>query len=187
MKLYFLTGNRHKFEQVRNAMEKLGVEIEQIKVDKPEIQADTLEEVSRYAAEKVAAEQGKAVVVEDTGIFFEAFRNFPGVYAKFISHSLGYEGILKLLQGRKRGAYFKTVAAYAEPGKPAVLFSAETHGRISEEVYCQDADVMYYDRIFIPDGWNEPWCKKIAHEDYANHRKAAFVKLAEYLKKDKHK
>lgn len=187
MKLYFLTGNRHKFEQVKKVMEQFGVELEQIKADKPEIQAATLEHVAQYAAQKAAKEQGKPVIVEDTGIFFAAYKNFPGVYTKFIIDAIGYAAILKLLQGKDRKAYFKTVAAYAEPGGEAVLFSAETHGSISEEVFCKDADVMPYDRIFIPDGWSEPWCKEVAHEDFVSHRKRAFIKLAEYLKENKRK
>ena len=183
MKLYFLTGNKHKFNEVKKSIGKLGIEVEQINVGKPEIQADTLEEVSRYAAEKVANGLRKPVIVEDTGIFFKAYKNFPGVYSKFIYESAGYVGILRLLKGKTRKAYFKTVAAYCEPGKKAVLFEGISKGRIAKKAVCLDKDVMPYDRIFIHRGAKRPWCKDLKHKYKVSHRKVAVEKLANYLKK----
>ncbi len=183
MKLYFLTGNKHKYLEAKKALEKLGIEVKQINIDKPEIQADNIEDVAKHAAEKVAKQLRKPVMVEDTGIFFTAYKNFPGIYTKFIYESIGYEGILRLLKGKNRKAYFKTIAAYCEPGKKAMLFEGLSKGKITTKAYCLDKDVMPYDRIFIPKGTKKPWCENLKHKYNVSHRKIAFEKLANYLKR----
>ncbi len=183
MELYFLTGNKHKFNEAKFTLEKFGVKLQHINIDKPEIQSDSIEEVSRYSAEKVATELGKPVIVEDTGIFFKAYKNFPGVHTRFIYESIGYEGIMKLLKGKDRHAYFKTVAAYCEPWKKAVLFEGISKGRIAMKPSCLDKDVMPYDRIFIPNDTKKLWCLDLSHKYKTSHRNIAFEKLGSYLTK----
>ncbi len=56
MRLAFVTSNPGKVEEARKYFEPLGVEVYQLKVSYPEIQADTLEEVSEYGGAKWLAQ-----------------------------------------------------------------------------------------------------------------------------------
>jgi len=129
-----------------------GIKVEQLDMEYEENHDASLEEIAKGAAQKLAIELNKAVVVEDTGLFFTAYPNFPGALPKFVYESLGYKGIFKLLEGEDREAYFKTVAAFCAPEGEPVLFTATMRGQVTEEVHNEEADVMPYDKIFIPEG-----------------------------------
>ena len=60
MKITLVTGNWAKVAQAKSVLEPMGHEIDNIKMDTVEIQADTVEEVAAYSA-KWASEQLKAM------------------------------------------------------------------------------------------------------------------------------
>jgi XTP/dITP diphosphohydrolase len=119
--------------------------------------------------------------VEDTGLFFNAYPNFPGLNTKWIIKKIGYDGILRLLAEKDRTAYFRTVLAYCKPGGEVILFEGKIEGRISEEVIGKDEDCMDYDRLFIPLGETLPFSMRMDNKRQTSHRKIAFQKLGEYL------
>ena len=47
---------------------------------------DSLEEVAQAKAEQAFEQLKKPVIVEDTGVFFEAYSNFSGQIAKRFCH-----------------------------------------------------------------------------------------------------
>lgn len=181
MKIFFVTNNRHKFSEVKEVFDKFKIEIEQIREDKPEDKSDEIAEVAKKAAEFLANKHKKPIIVDDTGVYFSAYNNFPGAHPKFIFQSIGYGGIFKLLEGKDRSAYFKTAAAYCEPGKKPIVFEAKCEGKISDEVYNAGDDIMPYERIFIPEGYSEVWAKIHDIKREISHRVKAFTKLAEWL------
>jgi XTP/dITP diphosphohydrolase len=143
----------------------------------------SMEEIAKCASKKIAEELGKPIVLEDTGLFFQAYENFPGALPKFVFNTLGYKGIMKVLDGESRKAYFKTVAAYCEPGKEPILFEGKMDGKITSEVFDEDKDAMPYDRIFIPEGYD----KTISSMDMNlknsfSQRGEAFRKFGDYIK-----
>ncbi|KAF5434506.1 XTP/dITP diphosphohydrolase, partial [Candidatus Methanophagaceae archaeon] len=57
----------------------------------------------------------KPFFIEDSGMFIHALKGFPGPYSAFVSKSIGNDGILKLMAGKKgaeRRVTFKTVVAF---------------------------------------------------------------------------
>lgn len=184
MKVYFVTGNQGKFIEVSEIMKAKGIEVEQIKMDKPEIKSDSIREIAADAAEKLAQKLGKPIVCEDTGFFLEAFNNFPGAHPKFVYDAIGLEGIFKLLEGKGRKAYFMTAAAYCGPGKKAEIFEGILKGRVAEKISEEKAlPGLPYDRIFVPENGEKPWSETPEIKKKSNHRKEAFEKLADFLKK----
>ncbi|MBD3310660.1 non-canonical purine NTP pyrophosphatase [Candidatus Woesearchaeota archaeon] len=184
MKIYLVTGNRHKFREIKELMDRNRIEIEQIDLDKPEEKSDDIKEIAETAAKRLADEFKKPVMVDDTGIYFTAWNNFPGPHPKFVWNSLGYEGMLKLLEGKERAAYFMTVAAYCEPGKEPVSFEGRCKGRIIDEIRCKDKDVQPYERIFVPEGYDKVWAEIPEIKAGLSHRVSAFQQLADHLKKN---
>jgi len=188
MKVYFVTGNQGKFIEVSEIMNAKGIGVEQINMDKPEMKSDSIKGIAKDAAEKLAGQLGKPIVCEDTGFFLEAFNNFPGAHPKFVFDAIGLEGIFKLLGGKKRGAYFMTATAYCEPGKKARIFEGILKGRVAERISEKKSlPGLPYDRIFIPEKGDRPWSETPEIKKKANHRKEAFGKLAEFLKKREEK
>lgn len=208
MDIYFVTGNKHKVEEAQIALKGSGIKVHLLDAEKIEPDEWTLEEVARNNAKRIADETGKTVIVEDTGVFFEAFENFPGNKPRRWFEKLGYEGLLgkfyyvndkdnKKKEGSvnltkeitNRSAHFKTIIGYCEPHKEPVLFEGKLHGKIAKEVKGTDENVLPYERIFI--------CKNVSKDerylyeysreekDKFSHRGIAFRKLREYLKDKK--
>lgn len=194
MDIYFVTGNKHKVEEAQIALKGSGIKVHLLDAEKIEPDEWTLEEVARNNAKRIANETGKTVIVEDTGVFFEAFDNFPGNKPKRYFEQLGYKGLLgkfyyvddkdnKKKEIVNRSAYFKTIIGYCEPHKEPILFSGELHGRIAKEVKGLDANVLPYERIFVCNDGRYLYEYQREEKDKFSHRGIAFRKLREFLKK----
>ena len=118
MKITLVTGNWAKLAQAKKILEPLGHEVDNIKMDTPEIQADRVEDVAAYSA-KWASEQLKCSVVKnDTGIMIDALGGFPAAYTHYVGDTIGIDGILKLMKGiENRKARFIQALAFCEYGK----------------------------------------------------------------------
>ena len=180
----FVTTNLHKFEEVSDVLKAYPVKLVHLNQSYQENHDASLEEIAKDAAQKLAEKYQKPIVVEDTGLFFEAYPNFPGALPKFVFQTLGYKGIMKLLAGESRAAYFKTVAGFCEPGENPMLFEGIMKGTITEEIFDTDKDVMPYDRIFIPNGYTKTISRMtLAEKNSFSQRAQAFHAFGEYIKK----
>lgn len=172
--------------EVKAVLAEFDIDVEQIKVSYPEDKEDMMETVARKGAKLIATKLKKAVVVEDTGLFFEAYSGFPGAMPKFIFEKIGYDGIFRLLKEKNRDAYFKTVAAYCEPGEEPILFDGIMKGKITEKIFNEDRDAMPYDRIFVPDGYDVTISDmEVETKNSFSQRAQAFKKFARYLSENK--
>jgi len=178
-KLYFVTGNKHKFQEVQPIFP--GIQLVQLKIEKPEIRSPSVVKVAEQAAIMLSKKIKKPFILEDTGIFFQAYKDFPGTYSKYIINTLGFPGIFKLLKNKSKKAYFETAAAYCKPGKKPVIVSAKTTGSIILTVKGKK-DVMPYDNIFIPDKHTKVYAEMMDKKHMTSHRVKAFKKLAKYIK-----
>ncbi|MDY6965879.1 MAG: XTP/dITP diphosphatase [Halobacteriota archaeon] len=144
--IYFVTGNTGKVKEVLK-MAPPEMEIEQIDYDYPEIQVDELEQVASHGAKHSSEFLKKPIIVEDSGLFVDVLDGFPGPYSAYVFKKIGNEGILKLMAGEKdRGATFKSVVGYCEPGGNPLLFVGSVDGKISEEIRGKHG--FGYDPIF---------------------------------------
>lgn len=184
--IYFLTQNKHKFAEAKEALSSFkDIDIRHLDKMKPENKDDTvsdaLKSIAIYAAVSAAKRYNKTVVAEDSGLFFNAYKDFPGMNTKWLMNKVGYDGIFRLLKGLNRGAYFRTVLALAEPNGDYKVFEGIVKGSITEKVFGEDVNCMDYDRIFMPDALTVPFALKMDAKEGISHRSAAFHKLGEYL------
>lgn len=183
MKVVFITTNKHKFEEVKAILADYPIELEHLNIEYEENHNASLEDIARDAAQKLANQLNKPIILEDTGLFFDAYENFPGALPKFVFATLGYKGIFKLLAGESRAAFFKTVAAFCQPGKTPQLFIGIMPGEITEKVFDQDKDAMPYDRIFIPKGETKTISSmSLKKKNTFSQRGEAFRKFGNYIK-----
>lgn len=181
MKIVYATGNWAKILSARQILEPLGFEIEQKKMDVPEIQHDSIEEVAKFSA-KWASEKLKCDVLKnDSGLCVDVLNGFPGPYTHYVSDTLGEDGLLKLLEGiENRKAHFVETLAYCKYGEEPITFVAITNGTISKVK--QGEYGWSWDFIFIPEGETKTLGCFNDDERFKYWSNDAYLKLAEYLK-----
>ena len=108
MKLKLITSNLGKVEEFRSAFSQYGVEIEHTKIPYDEIQTADLEEVVKNGMDALRRTGLKNFIIDDSGLFVDALKGFPGVYSSYAQKTLGNGGILDLMTDRKeKGAEFR--------------------------------------------------------------------------------
>lgn len=183
MKITLVTGNWAKIAQAKEVLEPLGVQVDNVKMDTVEIQADSVEEVAAYSA-KWASEKLKTTVVKnDTGIMIDALNGFPAAYTHYVQDTLGEKGVLKLLKGEEnRKARFVQALAYCEYGKEPVVFKSITEGTISKRLHGKHG--WCWDFIFIPDGQTKTLATFDDSERFKFWNDTGYIQLIDYLKKN---
>jgi len=114
--LRYVTTNEGK---VREAAEYLGADaVERLDYDYTEIQSDDLGAVAAHGAREAYRHAGAPVLVDDAGLFVEAFDGFPGPYSAYVEETLGVEAVWDLVAGEDdRRAAFRCTLAYCD-GEP---------------------------------------------------------------------
>ena len=145
-----------------------------------EIQADTLEEIAAEKAREAAVAVNGPVIVEDTGLFINCLRGFPGPYSAYVFRTLGNPGILRLLaDAMDRRATFKSVFAYGDAGGSVECFGAEATGTIA--MACRGGG-WGYDPIFVPEtAAGRTYGELGDDKNRMSHRRAALEKLARWM------
>ena len=152
MALVFVTSNEHKFEEVSAVLKEFDIDVVRRELDFVEFSNQSLREIALSKARQAFEKFRTPLVVEDTGLYFGAYKNFPGTEPKRAFEALGFEGLLKLLEGKKRNACFKTVFCYIAGSDSHHFFEAEWHGTIAKKVTRPNARGLPYNKIFIPKG-----------------------------------
>src|SRR3989338_1739465 len=89
--ILFASGNRHKADEAKKIFSLYGIRIKWAKISLLEPDFESLREISEHKALDAFRKLDKPAIVEDTGIYFSAYKNFPGQYAKRMFLSLGFE------------------------------------------------------------------------------------------------
>lgn len=180
--IIFVTGNDGKF---REAQEILGNEfdLERIKLDLPEIQGIDVCEVAEKKAKEAFVELKKTVLIEDTGLCFEAWHGLPGALIKWFlmpDKDAGMEKIIKMLGGfSNRKAEAVTVFAYCDENG-ARIFEGRISGTIAEAP--RGPNGFGWDQIFIPAGHGKTFGEMERDEkNKISMRRNALQKLKKYL------
>ncbi len=181
--LLFATGNKHKAQEIGAILSEYGIELEQSKMELQEISSKDARDIALFKAKQAFDELRQPLIAEDTGFYFKAFRDFPGTMPKRVFEAIGYEGLLKLLEGKKRGAYAVCTICFMEDFQTYEFFEGRLEGRITERVIKPKADVMPYERIFIPKGYEKALVEMSRKEKNSiSHRAVAARKLGEWIK-----
>lgn len=180
MKIVYVTGNKYKIELAKNILEPLGIEIEQKKIYCPELQDDSIENVSKFSAKYAANELNCAVIKNDSGLCIDSLNGFPGPYTAYCEDTITENGILKLMEGKiNRDADFLEVISYCEPGKEPISFVSHNKGQISEKIKGEFG--WSYDKIFIPYGQSKTLAEISDEQRWKFWSNEAYLKLKDFL------
>ena len=185
-KITYVTGNWAKITSAKQNLEPLGIEVNHIKMETTEIQADTVEEVAMHSAKEASEKLKCAVLKNDTGLYVEALGGFPGPYTHYVDDKLGEDGLLKLLENEEnRNACFMEALAYCEYGKEPIVFKSITKGKIAKEK--SGTYGWSWDFIFIPDGYDKTLGNYPDEERFQIWNTNGYHTLAEYIKNKENK
>ena len=192
MRILFATGNEHKVSEASETLSHLGYEVEQLLIQgqAPELiepQAEGIEEVAiskiKQARELVIGTdlEDSTILAEDSGLFIDSLRGFPGPYSSYVEGTIGLSGILDLMPSNSgRGAEYKAVAAVYTDGK-MLTGTGICRGEISREISGEMG--FGYDPIFIPDDGDGRTCGEMssAEKSSISHRGRALKAVSEIL------
>ncbi len=182
MKIYFITSNKGKFEEVKDILD--SCDVVQKKIGYPEIQTSSLEEVILFGLDSLTDTSMGHIIIEDSGLFIDAFQGFPGVYSAYVFQSIGSCGILKLMEGIiDRQAVFRSMIGYRDNGCGDVaLFEGVCKGFISE--IPKGNTGFGFDPIFIPQGSNLTFAQMTKRKKNSySHRGKSVRKLKKFLER----
>ena len=181
MALIFVTGNRHKFEEVSEIAAKHGLKLEMRDLPCEEIQADELEEVASQSAVDACTLLGKPCFVEDAGLSVRAFRGFPGPYSSYVFRTMGNDGLLKLMANlNDRRAEFRSAVGYCKPNSKPIIFSGRVRGKIAPRA--RGSHGFGFDPIFVPsEGGGRTFAEMtVAEKNVISHRARAIKKFLKW-------
>jgi len=179
--IYFVTKNPEKYKEAKVIVEAT-INLQQLEDDKIELKNESIEQTALGNASYFAKKYNKTVIIDDAGIFFEAYPQFPGAHPKLMYQLLGYKGLLKLLEGESRKAVFRCAIGYCEPNKKAKLFVAEMKGTIAEQPKEKRNENMPYEALFIPEHIGKAVSEITKEEkNKMSHRAKALTAMQQWL------
>jgi XTP/dITP diphosphohydrolase len=178
--LYLVTSNLNKFKEAMFVLKEYGLRLQHLDLEKLEIQADDIKEISEHATKVILEQHNKTILVEDAGLFIDALNGFPGPYSSYVMRTIGFQGILKLLKDEtKRNATFKAVLSYGYPEKNVISFIGEIKGSIVHSA--RGSGGFGFDPIFIPNNSDKTFAEmSISQKNQFSHRMRALKRFAEW-------
>ena len=179
----FITGNEHKVKEAEKIFKDYDINLEHIDLGYTEPQG-SLEDVAREGAKYACHKIGKAVIVEDAGLFINALNGFPGTYSHYVQDTLGNKGILKLMENTSdRKAEFRSVIGYCTPNSEPKTFLGKVEGEIAD---CERGDLGFaFDPIFYVPSEDKTFGELTTEEkNQFSHRKNSLKNFIEWYSKE---
>ncbi len=175
--LTVVTSNEGKYEEYREKLKDYYYQVEMADVGYPEIQTDKLEDVVEFALEVLS--ERSPLIIDDSGLFVDSLKGFPGVYSSYVMETIGCEGILELMEGKEnRKARFECVIGYL--GERKKTFKGVSKGRITRKTRGKGG--FGYDPIFLPEESERTYAKMDSSEkNRISHRGRAMEELLDFV------
>jgi non-canonical purine NTP pyrophosphatase (RdgB/HAM1 family) len=159
----------------------LGIPLLRVALALPEIQARSVEDVTRYKLEVARTKGYRRLIVEDVSLGFDELGNFPGPYVRWLLEAAGGKGLAAIAYAlNNRSARAQCCVAYWD-GAKGTVFCGETAGEVL--VKPRGDQHFGWDAWFQPAGSSKTFAEMTADEkDAVSHRGKAYRLLAEHLR-----
>ena|SRR3989344_6712156 len=178
MPLYFITGNKNKFEEAKAMIPSL----QQLDMNLVEIQStDAHEIICAKLNEALKYHEGE-LIVEDTSLYMNCLNGLPGPLIKWFMKSLGNEKIYALAKslGDMR-VEAKTCIGYAKNSKEISFYEGSLQGTL---VFPHVKTAFGWDPLFQPQEYSKSFAELGPEEkNRISMRRIAFDKLITDLQK----
>lgn len=177
MHLYFITGNKNKFDEVKAVLP----DVEQVDIDLPEIQSINSQEVIQAKLEVAFSKQEGTFIVEDNSLTLSGMKGLPGPLIKWFLKTIGNEGLVKLTTIFGDDAEAKVVIGYAKNLLEIEYFEGIIKGKIVEP---KGENGFGWDPVFLPEGYSKTFGEMdLEEKNEYSMRRLAVEKLKDYLNK----
>jgi len=181
MKLKVITSNPGKVVEYREALASFSIDTEHIRFPYEEIQSSELTEVVRYGMRTLKGLGLKDFIIDDSGMFVDALKGFPGVYSSYVQKTLGNAGILKLMENvKERKANFQCCIGCNINGSDIIVLGRCDGVILKEE---KGTEGFGYDPIFSIDGKRSLAELSLKEKNKISHRGNAVSLLVKELNK----
>jgi inosine triphosphate pyrophosphatase len=189
-KIYFITGNKNKFLEIKAIMP----EVEQLNLDLEEIQETDAKKIIEHKLKEALKNRKGNIFVEDTSLYIDSLNGLPGPLIKWFMQKLGNQGIWKISDTKKTKkenlsklgrnlnknfAEAKTIIGYARNPKEIYFFE----GSIKGEIVQPTGETNFgWDPIFKPLGHSKTFQQMTKEEkNKISMRRIAVDKLKMFL------
>ena len=181
MKLKVITSNPGKVAEYQRSFDHLGIEMEHLRLPYDEVQTSDLAEVVDKGMDEVISKGVRNFIVDDSGLFVDALKGFPGVWSAYAQKTIGNKGILKLMEGvEDRGAEFRCCIGCDIDGQ-RIIVTGISRGTITES---ETGDGGFgFDPIFTHDGERTFAEIPVDEKNEVSHRGNAVKLLIEEMKR----
>jgi inosine triphosphate pyrophosphatase len=180
MDIVLVTSNPHKVQEFKRILP--SVQFIQKPMELDELQGHG-EDIIKHKVLQAFKAVKKPVVVDDTGLFIEAWGNLPGMYVKDFLQSVGNEGIYRMLKDyENKSAVARCFIGYARNENDIQVFTGEIPGTIVSPRGTKNFGNKGWDAIFIPIGKTKTYGEMSEVEkDMDSHRVRALMKFKAFL------
>jgi XTP/dITP diphosphohydrolase len=123
----FITQNNAKVAELQAKAKQFGLKFNQISAPYPELQAESLEDVVRYGLAYCQNKFTAPLIIEDSGLFVDAFHGFPGPFSSYVYKTIGKHGLVKLVGEGVQARFESIIGSCFDDFK---LFRGQVQGRI---------------------------------------------------------
>ncbi|HEV7242118.1 MAG TPA: non-canonical purine NTP pyrophosphatase [Thermoanaerobaculia bacterium] len=161
----------------------LGTPVLRVALSLPEIQAATVEDVTRHKLEVARTKGYSRLIVEDVSLGFDELGNFPGPYVRWLLEAAGGKGLAAIAYAlNNRAAKAQCCVGYWN-GREVKVFLGEVQGEIL--VLPRGERQFGWDAWFQPRDSQKTFAEMTAEEkDAISHRGLAYRMLADFLRKE---
>ena len=159
IEIYYVTGNPGKFDEVKRYLEahEPTIDLIQFDADLPEPQTLDQRHIAKTKARAAWELLKKPLIVDDSGIFFDAYNHFPGTLTKFVHKGIGFDGIFTLT-AKNNKATFRLTLAFCDGDDRLALFDGSCAGTIVKP-RAEAPPTLPWDAIFKPDGSDKTYAE----------------------------
>ncbi|PIB08554.1 hypothetical protein B1C81_13250 [Streptomyces sp. HG99] len=171
--LALVSSNKNKVAEFESL---LGFKLASVSMQLPEVQSLDVKHVALRKAELAFSLVRRPVLVDDTGIYVDAWHGLPGAFTGWFFNTVGSEGMLQMLQqSDNRSATAVTALAVCDADGSRVCVGEAT-GHVAAQAQGGAADG--HNAIWIPEGENRTAAAMPRdHRDKVSSRAAAVAAL----------
>lgn len=153
--IIYVTHNKGKIAEAKKVLRNISFKTYNYELEEP--RSEDLQIIAKAKVLEAYELVKKPCIALDSGFFIEELNGFPKAFVNFTLETIGLEGYLNLMKGKKnRNCCFKECLAYHD-GSKIHYFYGEHKGMIAEEILGEDTDQKWSDLwyLFIPNGYTK--------------------------------
>lgn len=153
--IIFVTHNKGKIATAKKQLQEIDFKVFEYDLEEP--RSDNIKYISKYKVMEAYKLVNKPCISLDSGFWIDELNGFPRAFVNFALGTIGIEGILKLMEGKKnRECRFTECLSYYD-GKEFQQFMGSHEGVLAEKILGKDSSEKWSDLWYIykPAGYDK--------------------------------